>query len=254
MLEHSIIVVRKELLEALRDTRSLLSTTLYCLMGPGVVSLVFLTTGNSAVLAGMMSVFTLVSAFAGGTNIGMDVLAGERERRSLLPILMNGISRESIVLGKWGAVVCFCIVGQIVTLSGFYLLLLAKGMGSPEAWTFILMFVSGSLPLALLASALIVSISTVCGTVKEAHTYLSMLAFLPMGLGMLSVFSRNAERWWLSILPVVGQQWQMECWAHGDELPLIESLILAAGTLVGAAWALFLTMRMMQRDAIVYGS
>src|ERR1039458_2267716 len=53
------------------------------------------------VLIGMMSVFTLVAAFVGGMNVAMDTVAGERERQSLLPLLMNRVRRREIVLGKW---------------------------------------------------------------------------------------------------------------------------------------------------------
>src|ERR1039458_3641612 len=51
----------------------------------------------------MMSVFTLVAAFVGGMNVAMDTVAGERERQSLLPLLMNRVRRREIVVGKWRA-------------------------------------------------------------------------------------------------------------------------------------------------------
>ena len=89
MLSQSLVIAHKEIVDSLRDTRSVISSLMYALMGPLAVGLVSLSpairgAGRSP-LAGLMSVFTLVSAFAGGMNVAMDTVAGERERRSLLP-------------------------------------------------------------------------------------------------------------------------------------------------------------------------
>src|SRR5687767_4047000 len=101
-----VIVARKEVLDHLRDTGSLVSGALYALMGPAVVMLVSFSraAGEDSTadrLLGVMSVFALVSAFTGGMNIAMDSTSGERERRSLLPLLLTPISPRDVVVGKW---------------------------------------------------------------------------------------------------------------------------------------------------------
>jgi sodium transport system permease protein len=71
---------------------------MYALMGPAVIFMVSMAVrmavGKDAVLIGMMSIFTLVAAFVGGMNVAMDTVAGERERQSLLPLLMNPVRRR----------------------------------------------------------------------------------------------------------------------------------------------------------------
>ena len=116
MLNQSLVIARKEIVDGLRDIRSVIASLLYALMGPLVVGLVSMAhpagakPGSSAgVLVGMMSVFTLVAAFVGGMNVAMDTVAGERERRSLLPLLLNPVRRWNLVLGKWLAVSLFAI-------------------------------------------------------------------------------------------------------------------------------------------------
>ncbi|MBC7924627.1 MAG: ABC transporter permease subunit [Bryobacteraceae bacterium] len=262
MLEHVLVIAQKELLDSVRDVRSLLSSLLYCLMGPGVVFMVSLTMNDKSaiaaersVLIGMMSVFTLVSAFVGGMNVGMDVLAGERERRSLLPLLMNAVARRDVLLGKWIAVSCFSAAGVIITLAGFVVVFAAAGFeGSGNPAYFILLPAFGLVPLALLAAALELCLSAVCRTVKEAHTYLSMLAFVPMACGMLLVFNRNAAYGWAHFLPVAGQQWQLERWARGGDIPLLQALVLFVSTSILAICALSLTANLMKRDDVIYGS
>ena len=44
------------------------------------------------------------------------------------------------------------------------------------------------IPLVLFAAALELLISTWCRNIKEAHTYLSLVIFLPMGIGMFLIF------------------------------------------------------------------
>jgi ABC-type Na+ efflux pump permease subunit len=118
MLNQPLIIARKELKDALRDTRSLVSSLFYSLMGPAIVLLVGTAKpGANEVLTAMASIFVMVSAFSGGMNVAMDTVAGERERRSLLPLLLNPVVRTEVALGKWLAVAAFSCTGLIVNLT-----------------------------------------------------------------------------------------------------------------------------------------
>ena len=90
-------VALKEIRDHLRDRRSLTSAALYALMGPVVILLVAQSAaaerGGAGLLLSMMSVFALVSAFTGGMYLALDSTAGERERGSLVPLLLNPVSR-----------------------------------------------------------------------------------------------------------------------------------------------------------------
>ena len=125
MLAESLTIARKEILDSLRDTRPLLSSLFYTLMGPGLVFMVSVThAGNDpSVITGMMSIFLLLSAFVGGMNVSIDLLAGERERRSLVPLLMTPITRWQVALGKWMAIACFSTASVVICLSAFTLIL-----------------------------------------------------------------------------------------------------------------------------------
>jgi ABC-type Na+ efflux pump permease subunit len=124
MLNQIFTIASKEVTDGWRDRRGLMSAALYSLMGPGVVGLVSLGVHDSqAVLVSMMSIFTMVSAFVGGMNVAMDSIAGERERRSLVPLLMHPVSRLDLLLGKWLAVATFSAAGLSLNVAGFALLL-----------------------------------------------------------------------------------------------------------------------------------
>ena len=57
--------------------------------------------------------FVLMAVLYGALNAALDTTAGERERGSLEPLLMNPASRLALVMGKWGAVAS---VGMLIAV------------------------------------------------------------------------------------------------------------------------------------------
>ena len=56
---------------------------------------------QAAQLLSMIPLFLLVAAFAGSMNVAIDATAGERERQSLEPLLLNPVPRLALAAGKW---------------------------------------------------------------------------------------------------------------------------------------------------------
>ncbi len=208
MLTPAMLIARKELLDHMRDGRSLLSSALYALMGPVVVSLASFSLPSSSTgspganpLPGLISVFTLVAAFSGGMSLAMDTIAGERERHSLLPLLLNPVSRRDIAIGKWLAIAAFSAASLMITVFGFGITWAIAKMPRPANWPYLLLTLGAALlPLTLLSAAVELLISTACRGVKEAQTYLSLLVFVPMFIGMALVFFPHAAKP-LAVLP-----------------------------------------------------
>ena len=58
----------------------------------------------------MIPIFLVLAAFVAGMQIATDSTAGERERGSLEPLLVNPIPRMELVAGKWlAAVICSAV-------------------------------------------------------------------------------------------------------------------------------------------------
>jgi sodium transport system permease protein len=248
MLSHALIVARKEIRDHLRDTRSLVSSAFYALMGPlvvGMVSIAVRGEKSSAVLLSMMSLFALVATFVGGMNVAIDAIAGERERRSLLPLLMNPLRRRDVIVGKWMAISVFALAGLAVTLVGFCLTLAL----SPQ-----LLIAAGValVPLVLFAAALELLISTWCRTTKEAHTYLSLVIFLPLGIGMFLIFFPHVASAWFWF-PVAGQQLLLDLLIKGSPVPLLSAGAIDIVSLTSAAGILEAAGKLLQQDEFVYG-
>ena len=246
MLEQTLVIARKEMNDHMREVRSLWATVMHLLMGPVVISLALFSVKNAShVISSMAAIFLLVSAFTGGMNVTMDMLAGERERRSLLPLLLNPVSRASVVVGKWLAITMFATGGVILTFAAFAIPFHFAGIPLPSLVTAALAL----LPLAAFAAALQLAISTFCRTTKEAQTYLSLLIFLPMGIAMFMVFLAPNSATWLNCIPILGQQALLLNAPHA-------ALVLPT-LLVTTVWCTALCLQyaatLLTRDEIVYG-
>ena len=108
-------------------------------------------------------------------------------------------------------------------------------------------------PLALVASALQVAAATHARTFKEGQTYLSMLLFLPMVIGMLSAFSRAEPAAWRLAVPVLGQHQILAAALRGDAQ---DGFSLAVPGLVAVVITALLLRRiavLLSSDRILYG-
>lgn len=200
----------------------------------------------------MASVFVFMSAFSGGNSVAIDMIAGERERRSLLPLLMNSVSRSEIVFGKWPSASTFAAFSALLTLLAF-VAVFAISPGMPLISGRILQLIPSLLSLALFSVAVQLLVSACCRNAKEANTYLTILIFVVMGIGMWLAFSPDAAREWWFLVPVVGQQQLLRIGLAAGEFPRLESGVLCVVSVVLAVAVIACTGKLFRRDAIVYG-
>jgi sodium transport system permease protein len=256
----TLIVARKEILDHLRDRRSLVSTILFAAMGPLVGTLVLFSSKgaereSSSELVAMMSVFALLSVFVGGMGVALDAVAGERERRSLDPLMMNPVRPIDLFAGKWLAVSAFGAGGLAVNLCGCAALWIAANdsFAPSDGLYRATLPLAGLVCLVPLAAALELLISTVCRSVKEAQPYTSILVFLAMGAGMLMEFRPQlAERWWF-MMPVAGQQFMIDLTRRGAAAPLMPALLLCTITIGLSVVTLVASAELLGRNEIVFG-
>jgi sodium transport system permease protein len=170
--------------------------------------------GRSALFAQLILVILIVSApFFVSFAMAADLTAGERERRSLEPLLAQPISPLELVLGKFLALSVVCVFGASVTIFGALALLersalaelglrLDTSIGAALLVTILL------IPFCLLASAAQLTIGLWAKNFKEAQTYMMFLSFLPATLGMVLTGDRLAAA---SAWPLA---WELGALAH----------------------------------------
>lgn len=251
-----VTVAQKEILDHLRDGRSVFATVAYALMGPLVITLVSFSgrasSGNGrTVIVSMASVFALVAACTGGVHVAMDTMAGERERRSMVPLLLNPVSRSDLVIGKWCAAIVFSLGSLLLSIAGFVAVqgLPVSGDAPPSsgAWVWVAL---GLIPLAVLGSAVQLLVSANSRSAKEAQSWLSMVTFVPMIVGMFMVFFPGwVDQWWF-VAPVVGQQSLIAHILSGQPVHVLQALGLAMLTIVASAPVLAATTAALNRDEL----
>lgn len=247
MIATASIVAAKELRECARDVRSLIAAVAVTIVGPLVAGVAVGRTGSGGQA---LAVFLLVSTFIAGMSVAIDITAGERERRSLEPLLLTQADPLAIAGGKWAATAVANVCGFLLTLACGAGVFLYVAQVNPRATVpppglLAIHAPIAAVPLALLASALQVTIATNARTAKEGQTYLSLLLFVPMVSGMLLAFSRATPPAWHLLVPVLGQHQVLAALIRG-EVPS------PAAALTPALVAVVLSVLLVRRAAVFF--
>ena len=212
----------------------------------------------AANLLNVVPLFLMLAALVGGMNLAIDSTAGERERGSLEPLLVNPVRRSSLVLGKWLATSLVSALVATVTLLGFmitvrFLPLEELGMqvllGPREA---LLMWAS-VVPLAGFGSALQMLIATFARSFKEAQTYLNLLNLLPMAPSMFLMLEPTQSSWWMLPLPALAQVSTVVDVMRGEALPPWHFALITVSSMAYTALCLYGLVRLLHREKIIFG-
>ena len=232
---------------------------------PGVVQAVrvaeldLATPAQSAarLLAGL-PMFLIVAAFVGGLNVAIDTTAGERERRSLEPLLVNPVSRSALTAGKWLATCVFGLVASLLTLVLSLLMmrfvpLEQLGMQLSLGGRQVVLMALAVAPVALLASALQMFVATFARSFKEAQTYVSLLLIVPMLPGLVTAVYPLQTAAWMTLVPALSQQLLLVDIMGGEPVGVPALAASVAGTLLLTLVFLASIAHMLQQEKIVFG-
>jgi len=185
---------------------------------------------RAAQLTGMLPFFILMAVLYGCLNASLDTTAGERERGSLEPLLMNPASRHALVLGKWGAVAA---VGMLIALLSCLSFLPAQGLLRSETLAALFqfgareaaMFLALLAPLAAALAALMMAIAIRCKTFKEAQANNTVVILGVSLLPLVSLFDQGGERPWHLWVPALGQVALMNRVLKGETVAPLDVLL-----------------------------
>ena len=213
---------------------------------------------RAAMVMAFLPMFLVLATFVGGMNIAIDTTAGERERGSLEPLLVNPAPRKSIVAGKWLASVVFAWVSVLLT---FVLLQQAMERAPLESLGMRFQLDAGDvgallaavIPLAFLASGLQVLVASFARSYKEAQTYVSFLIFVPMLPAFVMMFSPIDPQPWLAMIPLLGQHLLITEAMRGEPGSLLVSLGAGVTVTLSGLSCVAVTTRLFQREKIIFG-
>jgi sodium transport system permease protein len=199
----------------------------------------------------------LVGAVVGAISVAIDVTAGERERGSLEPLLMNPVSTASIVLGKWAVAASCSAAVVLLTLAGFTAAMqfvrsenLAALMqfGAPEVALFVVLL----LPFSAMVGSLNMLAATYGRSHKEAQTYASYITMLVNFVPILPLFLTIRDAPWQLLVPALGQQTVLMRALRGESVGTLDILVPSAIALSVTAIALLAQARLLRDERIVF--
>jgi sodium transport system permease protein len=199
----------------------------------------------------------LLGSVAGAISVAIDVTAGERERGSLEPLLMNPVSTTAVVLGKWAVVALCSAVVVILTLLGFKTamqfirsenLSALMHFGGGEFALFVVML----LPFSAMIAALNMLAATYGRSHKEAQTYATYLAMLVNFTPIVPLFVSIRDAAWQLFVPAMAQQAVMMRALRGEAVSALDILLPGGIALTITALALIAQARLLRSERIVF--
>ncbi|HMO47695.1 MAG TPA: ABC transporter permease subunit [Rubrivivax sp.] len=165
---------------------------------------------RAAQWATLVPFFLLMAVLYGALHAALDTTAGERERGSLEPLLINPVPPLALVLGKWAAVATVAMLIALLSCASFLpgqWLLRSETLAAMFrfGWREGVVFLGLLLPLAAALAALLMAIAIRCRSVKEAQASATALVLLVSLLPLLTMFDRQREAAWQLAVPGLAQ-------------------------------------------------
>lgn len=212
--------------------------------------------GRSTLMLGVLTYFLLFAMLSGGLHLAIDTTAGERERKSLEPLLAVPVRRSSLLLGKMLATTFYMLLSLALSLAAFVVALRQMpldqlGMSSSFGFGTAALAFLVLCPFAPLGAALMTAVASFSKTYREAQTYLTFVLLLPtlpvMFATMLNVEAKPSLMW----IPSMSQHLLVTTLIKGEPLDaLLVSLSVGSSLLLGGCVG-WLAIRLFEREAIL---
>jgi len=210
---------------------------------------------RAAQLSTMVPFLVMMAVLYGALNAALDTTAGERERGSLEPLLMNPAPRWALVLGKWGAVASVAMLiavlsclsflpGQWVVRSETVAALFQFGLH--EALWFIALLI----PLAGALSAVLMAIAIRCKSFKEAQANATVVILGVSLLPLVTLLNQEGTAAWHLWVPALAQSTLMGRVLKGEALASADVVLTAAVCAVLTVLALAYVARTLHSAAL----
>ncbi len=198
---------------------------------------------RGALLFAMLPYMLVFATFFGGMFLAIDATAGERERQSLEPLLINPVSRGRILLGKVLAAASFSGCSVLISLTAFavaarFLPVEKLDMTLELGPRFVAQVLPVMLPLVFLVAVLQTLVSAFAKNFREAQTWLGILQILPLIPSMMLTLIPFKATLWMYGLPLVGQQLVITKLLRAESVSMAQLVVCFAVTAV-AGWLMY---------------
>ena len=220
---------------------------------------------SGAALGGLLGYMVILLSMTGAIYPAIDLTAGEKERGTMETILSSPLSRVDLVLGKFFLVLSASLSTAILSIismgTSFYLVGHSSAMEKKDAAVFqlhiglptVLSVFLMALPLAVLFAAALLTIALFAKSYKEAQSYLTPMTFIvviPAVASLLPGFDLNPK---LALVPILSTSLVCKEIVAGTFHWNYIMLILLSSSVYAAA-ALFIAVKMFQRESVLFRS
>ena len=223
---------------------------------------------SGAAIGGILGYFVIVLCLQGAMHPAIDLTAGEKERGTMETILSSPISRMHLVLGKFFLILTAALVTAALSVTSMGVSFWASQKlhafdtgGAADAGSSQLRIGMGgilsvflmALPLAVMFSAALLTIALFAKTHKEAQTYITPLMFvvvIPAIAAMLPGVELTPK---FALIPIFNVSLLCKDLIAGTYHWNLIAIIFGS-TCVYAAIALFLAIKMFQRESVLFRS
>jgi sodium transport system permease protein len=223
---------------------------------------------SGATIGGFIGYLVILLCMTGAMYPAIDLTAGEKERGTMETILSSPVSRVDLVLGKFLLVLSAALataalsvlsMGISFTAMRYFNASVRSGRGEASALLLqlgpkpVLFIFVMALPLAVFFAAGLMTISLFAKTYKEAQSYLTPMTFLVVIPAVASLLPGVELTPKLAFVPILSTS--LVCKEiiagtyHWNSIAII-----FASTCVYAAAALFLAVKMFQREDVLFRS
>ena len=196
------------------------------------------TAKSRAILAMIFLPYVLmITAFTGGMHLAIDTTAGEKERKSLEPLLINPVPRWQIMTGKLLTTMMFAMASLALTLVSFKLVLPLIPVGSfgidlslsVVSMAQILLIIA---PVAILAASLLTLLASFAKTYREAQSYMGLVVMIPLIPSIIFMANPIKPELWMMSMPLFSQNLLIGEIIRGDSIPMMWYALSIGSTMV----------------------
>ena len=207
----------------------------------------------------MLPYVLMITAFTGGMHLAIDSTAGEKERKSLEPLLINPVPRWQIMLGKMGATATYAFASLVLTLLAFrfaFPLLPTGALGvdlnlSANAVGGILLAI---LPVVVLAAAMLTTLAALAKSLREAQSYMGLVFMIPMIPSLIFMVNPMKPETWMMAIPMFSQNLLIGEFVRGETVnALWLAMSMGSTLLIGFGFAA-IAATLFNRPRIVFAS
>ncbi len=214
---------------------------------------------QALIFLSMLPYFIIFAIFNGAAPVITDATAGERERGSLEPLLINPLPRGWIAIGKMLSAAPFAGFNLVLTLMGFAAIfqflpieeMLGVQIGLDGRALFSIFLLC--LPIVFLACAIQTLIASYTRTTKEAGTWLPFVGLIPSMPGLALAFLPVKADLWTMLIPTFGQQILINQFLRSEPISASNVLVSSAVTIVFSLVITWVAIKLYETERIVMG-